>query len=58
MIITVLLTVLVLANLLLLWALVYSGRNARDGAARLGQAFIGLVLVFDLIFAAGGVVLW
>lgn len=58
MILTVLLTVLVLANLSLLFALAYSGRGAQDRATRIGFSFMAMVLVLDTIFCVGGVLVW
>ena len=58
MILTVLLTVLILANLFLFFALAYSGRRAKDTETRIGFAFMAAVLVFDVIFLIGGATLW
>lgn len=58
MTITVLLTVLILANLFLLSALAYSGRSAKDRATRFGFSFMAAVLILDTFFSIGGVVLW
>ncbi len=52
------LTLLCAANLLLLSAIVFSGRNIKNKATRTGFGFMAIVLVLDTFFALGGVVLW
>lgn len=52
------LTLLCVANVFLLCALAYSGRGRTDKAAKTGLAFMAAVLVLDMFFAVGGVVLW
>ncbi|MCM1325240.1 MAG: hypothetical protein NC094_01320 [Bacteroidales bacterium] len=56
--ITVLLTLLCVANVLLLGALVYSGRGKQDLATQIGFGYMAVTLIFDMVFAIGGVVLW
>jgi len=55
---TFLLTVLILANLFLLFALAYSGRKAQDAESKIGFSFMAIVLVLDMAFSKGGVALW
>lgn len=56
--ITVLLTLLCMANVLLLGALAYSGRGQKNIETKIGFGFMAAVLVLDTVFAVGGVVLW
>lgn len=56
--VTVLLTVLILANLSLLFALAYSSKDAQDRATRIGFSFMAAVLVLDTIFCVGGALAW
>lgn len=52
------LTLLCLANVLLLCTLAYSGRGKADKATRVGFGFMATVLVLDIFFSVGGVLLW
>lgn len=54
----VLLTLLCLANMFLLCALVYCGRGKKDKPTRIRFSFMAGVLILDIIFSVGGVVLW
>lgn len=56
--ITVLLTLLSMANLLLLGVLVYSGMGKKNIEFRIGLWFTSAVIVLNMIFSIGGVVLW
>lgn len=52
------LTLLCVANVFLLCALAYSGRGKTDRATKMGLGFMGAVLVLDIFFSVGGVILW
>ncbi|MCM1026391.1 MAG: hypothetical protein NC432_08130 [Roseburia sp.] len=56
--ITALLTLLCVANVLLLGALIYSGRGQQNIETKIGFSYMAAVLIFDMVFAIGGVVLW
>ena len=56
--ITVLLTLLSMANLLLLGVLIYSGIGKKDIESRIGLWFTSAVIVLNTIFSIGGVALW
>lgn len=52
------LTLLCVANALLLGALAYCGRGKTDKATKIGFSFMAAVLVLDIFFSVGGVLLW
>lgn len=54
----VILTLLCVANIFLLCALACSGKRETNKATRIGFGFMGAVLVLDMFFSVGGVVLW
>ncbi len=56
--IIVLLTLLCGANVLLLGALAHSGRGQKNTETKMGFGFMAAVLVLDMLFSIGGVVLW
>lgn len=56
--IMVVLILLCVANIFLLCALVYCGRGKTDKATKIGFSFMAAVLVLDMLFSVGGVVLW
>lgn len=56
--ITVLLTLLCVANALLLCVLAYSGRGKTNKETKIGLGFMAAVLVLNMLFSIGGVVLW
>lgn len=56
--IIVLLTLLCGANVFLLGALAYSGREQKNTETKIGFGFMTAVLVLDMLFSIGGVVLW
>lgn len=56
--ITVLLTLLSMANLLLLGVLIYSGIGKKDIESRIGLWITSAVIVLNTIFSIGGVALW
>lgn len=56
--IVVVLTLLCLSNALLLCALAYCGRGKTDKATKIGFSFMAAVLVLDIFFSVGGVLLW
>lgn len=56
--IAVLLTLLCVANAIILFALAYSGRSKINKESKIGFSFMAAVLVLDMLFAVGGVVLW
>ena len=56
--IAVLLTLLCVANAIILFALAYSGRGKTNKETRIGFSFMAAVLVLDMLFSIGGVLLW
>ena len=54
----VILTLLCAANIFLICALAYSGKRETNKAARIGFGFMGAVLVLDMFFSVGGVIIW
>lgn len=51
-------SLLCVANIFLLFALAYSSKEKINKSTRLGFRFMGLVLVLDMLFSIGGIVLW
>ncbi len=56
--IIVLLTLLCMANVLLIGALAYSSKRQKDTATKIGFGFMTWTLILDMLFAVGGVALW
>lgn len=56
--IMVVLTLLCVANVLLLCVLAYSGRGKTNKETKIGFSFMAAVLVLDMLFSIGGAVLW
>lgn len=56
--ITILLVLLVLANLFLLGVLEYSRKGKKDAATKIGLGFMSIVIVCNIIFSVGGCFLW
>lgn len=56
--IVVLFTLLFVANMVLLFALAYSSKEKINKATKIGFAFMAAVLILDVLFSAGGIVLW
>lgn len=56
--IVVLLTILCAANVILLFALTYSSKGSVSKETKLGFNFMKVVLVLNMLFSIGGVVLW
>lgn len=52
------LTLLYIANILLLGALAYSARGKKDAETKAGFGFMAAVLILNMIFVAGGITLW
>lgn len=52
------LILLCLANVFLLAVLAYSGRGKTDKPTKIGFGFMSVVLVLNMVFSIGGVVLW
>ena len=52
------LILLCMANVFLLAVLAYSGRGKTDRPTKIGFGFMSVVLVLDMVFSIGGVVLW
>ncbi len=53
-----LLTLLCVANMFLLFVLAYSSKRKINKATKLGFGFMGTVLVLNMLFSIGGIVLW
>lgn len=56
--IVVFLTLLCAANVLLLCSLAYSSRGQINKETKIGFSFMAAVLVLNMLFSIGGVVLW
>lgn len=52
------LILLCMANVFLLAVLAYSGRGKTDRPTKIGFGFMSVVLVLNMVFSIGGVVLW
>lgn len=52
------LILLCVANVFLLAVLAYSGRGKTDKPTKIGFDFMSVVLVLNMVFSIGGVVLW
>ena len=56
--ITILLVLLVVANLFLLGVLTYSRKDKKDAATKIGLGFMSMIIVYNIIFSVGGYFLW
>ncbi len=56
--ITILLILLVIANLFLLGVLAYSRKGKKDTTTKIGLSFMSMVIVCNIIFSVGGYFLW
>lgn len=56
--ITILLILLVVANLFLLGVLAYSRKGKKDATTKIGLGFMSMVIVCNIIFSVGGYFLW
>lgn len=56
--IVVFLTLLCVANVFLICVLAYSGRGKANKETKIGLGFMAAVLVLNILFSIGGVVLW
>ncbi len=56
--IIVLSTLLCAADMFLLFILAYSSKGKINKATKLGFGFMGTVLVLNMLFSIGGIVLW
>ena len=53
----VLITILTLMNLLLLAAMIYSAKSAKDNVSKFGFGFSTAVIILDMAFMIGGALL-
>lgn len=55
---TVLLTLLCVANVFFLCVIAYAARGKNDKATKLGLGTIAMVVILNMFFSVGGVFLW
>lgn len=54
----VLLTLLCIANIIMLFALACTSRESMNRATKIAYGFMATVLIMDIAFAIGGYALW
>lgn len=56
--ITILLVLLVVANLFLIGIFTYSCKSKNDTATKFGLNFMSIIIICNIIFSVGGYFLW